>query len=529
MIRLRLGWQESWPSPLAILVPLSLIAANAEAADRDPEWTLQVRGGPWWHSVHRVTPQGDLWWVSHDLFPHRTSPTLVLKLDREGRELAQWEMESSDIDDVWTDGAGGLRLFDGMVRRYDTDGRADWVVDSGSEYPAHLIARAPAGASAEYLVFETDLPGNGRTVHVAKVRDDGVRIWSDTYTASESSISGPIDVVTAWSDGSLRLWVATSEDDESRQARGSLIGWDAGGNRLGAIWSTNVGQRVVDGADGPGQRCYVLVHDLDSGTFSLRAVAYGGSQLLDVPIDGNPASVFLTPAGVGPFVVNADLFGDTGLYRFDEEGTEVWALERGGALFRRDIGFLPGGEILMIKEHLHPYSQTVFRVDVDGNAHDLVYGTNIASACADHTVQFYLLNRDVAGFTSVEETAAYRFGAVDLDPVKKLDPLEFEQDNSTLGRRAPIHGANPGANLGAKEITWDGNELRFRVSRAGFVSLALFDVRGRRVAGSDLSHAGIGERRVSIRSEMQRLPSGIYLARVETPDGVHRKQIPIVR
>lgn len=138
---------------------------------------------------------------------------------------------------------------------------------------------------------------------------------------------------------------------------------------------------------------------------------------------------------------------------------------------------------------------------------------------------------------TLRETALNQFGIGFHDSVYGSGLIQIDKAvRLAASRSAPklALGAaqGSGARLTTKNPSRGGAALALRISRPGDVRVQLFDVRGRLVRTIDEGKYPAGERLVRWNGQDdhgKQVGSGIYFFRVETPDGIKRQRIAILR
>jgi len=132
------------------------------------------------------------------------------------------------------------------------------------------------------------------------------------------------------------------------------------------------------------------------------------------------------------------------------------------------------------------------------------------------------LNQFGVGF----HDSTYGAGLIQIDKAVRLAASKFAP------RLALGAAQGPGARLITKNPSRGGAALALKISRPGDVRVQLFDVRGRLVRTIDEGRYPAGERVVRWNGQDdhgRQVGSGIYYFRVETPDGIEKRRIAVLR
>ena len=138
---------------------------------------------------------------------------------------------------------------------------------------------------------------------------------------------------------------------------------------------------------------------------------------------------------------------------------------------------------------------------------------------------------------TLRETALNQFGIGFHDSVYGSGLIQIDKAvRLAASRSAPklALGAaqGSGARLATKNPSRAGATLALRISRPGDVRVQLFDVRGRLVRTIDEGKYPAGERLVRWNGQDdhgKQVGSGIYFFRVESPDGIEKQRIAVLR
>ena len=142
----------------------------------------------------------------------------------------------------------------------------------------------------------------------------------------------------------------------------------------------------------------------------------------------------------------------------------------------------------------------------------------------EQTLRETALNQFGTGF----HDSTYGAGLIQIDKAVRLAASKFRP------KLALALGAaqGSGARLTSRNPSRGGAALALRISRPGDVRVQLFDVRGRLVRTVDEGRYPAGERLVRWNGEDdqgRQVGSGIYYFRVETPDGIEKRRIAVLR
>jgi uncharacterized delta-60 repeat protein len=371
--------------------------------------------------------------------------------------------------------------------KYDTDGVPQWVARYGGPINADNYARSIAvdAAGNAYVTGQSIGSGTGWDYATVKYDAAGVEQWAARYNGpgSEFDVARKVAV-----DAAGNVYVT-----------GYSVGLGTGRDYATIKYDTDGAEQWVARYDGP---------------------VSGTDEANDLVVDGE-GNVYVTGYSVGP-----GTFYDYATVKYDAVGAEKWvarysgpgnwdvaraiALDGAGRVYvtGNSTGTGTQYDYLTVAYDTDGTQLWVERYNGPGNADDIPY-----AICADMAGNVHVTGRSIGPGTPLQyedyATIKYAPAVTSVDPQGAGVPLRY-----ALEQNHP-NPFNP------------ATTIAFTIPRAGHVTLALYDVRGRKVA--DLVAQELAAGRHEIAWHAAGLSSGVYCYRLQAGSFTATRKLTLAR